>query len=182
MAEKKIPRFSVEPVPDCHPVIGYRLAMLDDARSRLDFALREVRDMDLDRTPPVGVNTIGTILYHIAITDLVWVYENMLQKPYPDDIAELFPHPIRNEDDLLYPLRGWTLEDYRKRLEAARAKVHEVFLPMTVEDLREIILREEPSRIYEMTPEAVLYHLAQHESEHRGEIQLFISAFHEQGK
>ena len=46
----------------------------------------------------------------------------------------------------------------------------------TIEAFREALRREEPDWVYEMTPESVLQHLAQHESEHRGEIQLFVSA------
>lgn len=47
---------------------------------------------------------------------------------------------------------------------------------MDVEAFRGALRQEEPDWVYEMTPESVLQHLAQHESEHRGEIQLFVSA------
>jgi uncharacterized damage-inducible protein DinB len=114
---ENIPRFQVHIVPDCHPEIGRWLGILDDARKRLQFALRPVQDADLDAPPPIGINTIGTILYHIAMADLNWLYDNLPQQPYPADTLPLFPYPITDAN-----------------------------------------------------------HLAQHESEHRGEIQLFVSA------
>ena len=173
---ENIPRFQVNVVPDCHPDIGRWLGILDDTRKRLQFTLRSVQESDLDAPPPIGINTIGTILYHIAMADLNWLYDNLLQQPYPADIMSLFPYPIANEHDHLYPVRGWDLQAYQQRLSVARAKVHEVFKPMTIEAFRGVLRREEPDWVYEMTPESVLQHLAQHESEHRGEIQLFVTA------
>ncbi|MCG8352943.1 MAG: DinB family protein [Chloroflexales bacterium] len=173
---KKIPRFSVDPVPNCPPDIGRWLAIIDDARERLHFALQSVQDADLDAAPPIGINSIGTILYHLALTDLNWVYDNLLQQPYPDDIAHLFPYPLTNEQEQLSSVARWTLPAYQQRLAAARAKVHRVFSAMSIEAFREVLRREEDYGVYEVTPEAVLRHLAQHESEHRGEIQPLASA------
>lgn len=171
------PRFSVEPVPHCHPAIGLWLAILADARARLHFALRSVQESDLDAPPTVGINTIGTILYHLALTDLNWVYDNLLQEPYPDDVADLFPYPLIDQHEQLSPVTGWSLPAYEQCLAMARAKVHEVFKPMRIDVFRAIVRREEDDGTYEMTPEAVLRHLAQHESEHRGEIQLLIGSY-----
>ncbi|MDX2077515.1 MAG: DinB family protein [bacterium] len=177
---ENIPRFQVDVVPDCHPEIGRWLGILDDARKRLQYALRSVQESDLDAPPAIGINTIGTILYHIAMADLNWIYDNLLQQPYPADILPLFPYPITDEQGNLSPMRGWNLQAYQQRLSVARAKVHEVFKPMTVEAFRGALRREEPDWVYEMTPESVLQHLAQHESEHRGEIQLFVTALRSQ--
>lgn len=177
MSDKKIPRFSVEPVAGCDPTVGLWLAILDDARDRLVYALKSVQEADLDQAPPIGINTIGMILYHIALTDLNWVYDNWLKQPYPEDIAPLFPYPLTHGDENLYPVRGWGMSDYLERLAAARSKVHEAFKPLTLEAFRGPVLREEAYGTYEMTPESILRHLAQHESEHRGEIQLFDGAY-----
>lgn len=172
----KIPRFSVEPVSNCIPEVGLWLAILNDSRDRLLYALRSIREVDLDAKAPIGINTIGTILYHIALTDLNWVYDNMLQQPYPAEIASLFPYPLTDANEHLTCIAGWRLEDYQQRLMVARAKVHDVFKPMSLEYFRELLRREQDFGPYEMTPESVLRHLAQHESEHRGEIQLLAGA------
>lgn len=174
---QKIPRFSVEWVADCDPVVGLWLAVLDDARDRMLYALKSVQEADLDRTPSVGINTIGMILYHVALTDLNWVYDNLLKEPYPADIGALFPHPLTDADDNLYPVQGWGMQDYLDRMAAARIKVHQVFKAMSLETFRALVLREESYGTYEMTPESILRHLAQHESEHRGEIQLFVGSY-----
>ncbi len=167
-----IPRFSVERVQDCAPDIGLWLGILRDARKRTQYALRLLQPEDLDAPPAVGINTIGTILYHMALSDLNWVYDNWLQQPYPEDVAPLFPYPLLDEQDHLYRVTGWTLDMYQQRLDAARAKVEEVFISLTEMELVEVLRRAQSFGVYEMTPESVLQHLTQHEAEHRGEFQL----------
>lgn len=169
-----LPRFSVEPVADCAPDIGRWLAILKDARKRTQYTLKLLKPEDLDAAPIAGLNTVGTLLYHIALVDLNWVYDNMLQQPYPADVAALFPYPLQHKDERLYAMSGWDLEAYQQRLNAAREKVHEVFKAMNATEFREILRRVQDFGEYEMTPESVLQHLAQHEAEHRGEIQILI--------
>jgi uncharacterized damage-inducible protein DinB len=180
--EKEVPRFSVERVPDCHPEIGLWLAILNDARERMQFALRGLTLAELDAKPAIGLNTIGTLLYHVALTDLNWVYDNLLKESYPDDVVHLFPFPLTNGQGRLSIVTGWDLEAYQHRLVAARTKVHQVFKRMTIEHFQEVIRRVEDYGTYEMTPESILRHLAQHESEHRGEIQLFVSVLRGQNE
>jgi uncharacterized damage-inducible protein DinB len=179
---REVPRFSVEPVPECHPDIGLWLAILNDARERMQFALRGLMLAELDAKPAIGLNTIGTLLYHVALTDLNWVYDNLLKEPYPDDVKHLFPFPLTDEQGRLSVVTGWDLEAYGERLGAARVKVHQIFKQMTVEYFREVVRRDEDYGTYEMTPESILRHLAQHESEHRGEIQLFIGVLRGQSE
>jgi uncharacterized damage-inducible protein DinB len=169
-----LPRFSVEPIADCDPEIGRWLAILDDARKRTRYTLKLPKPEDLDAAPIVGLNSIGTLLYHIALVDLDWIYTNMLQQPYPADVAALFPYPLQQKDERLYVMSGWDLEAYQQRLSAARAKVHEVFKAMSGAEFRGILRRVQDYGEYEMTPESVLQHLAQHEAEHRGELQILM--------
>jgi uncharacterized damage-inducible protein DinB len=169
-------RFSVQRVPNCPPDIGLWLAILKDARERLNETFDYLAPSDLDAPPPIGQNTIGTLYYHVALADLNWVYDNMLMQPYPEDIAALFPYPLTDEHGRLSVVSGWDIDAYRLRLNAARAKVFEVFQAMSDADFRAILQRTESFGDYEMTPESVLRHLTQHEAEHRGEIQLFIGA------
>lgn len=173
-------RFGFDPVPDSDPIVGRALALLDDARSRLDFTLRRVKDEHLDARPPVGVNTIGAILYHIAITDLGWIFDIYLQQSYPETIKPLFPLPDLDEHGHLSTSMGWTLEDYKERLLSARESIRDVFKAMSKETFQTVVRREEPDRVFETTPEAIIVHLAQHEAEHRGEIQALLDGLETQ--
>lgn len=174
MSDTVVPRFSVEPVAGCDPAVGRWLAILDDARKRTRYTLSTIQPDDLDAAPVAGRNTIGTLLYHIALVDLNWVYDNMLQQPYPAEVAALFPYPLRDAQDNLTPVTGWDLAAYQRILEAARQQIIEVFKAMSAAEFYAVLSRVEDYGPYETTPEAVLQHLAQHEAEHRGEIQILL--------
>src|SRR5688572_3628981 len=140
---KTKPRFIVEPVVDCDPDVGRWLAILDDARKRTQFTFSQIKSEELDAPPVTGINTIGTLLYHIALSDLNWVFDNMLQQPYPKHVATLFPFPQLNSIGHLSPISGWNVADYQNRLDAARQCIRDVFKPMTVSEFRQLLQRVE---------------------------------------
>lgn len=72
-----------------------------------------------------------------------WVYDNMLQTPYPEDVVQLFPYSLQDEQGRLSVVSGWDLEALQERLNASRSLVHQVFKPMSMVDFREILQREE---------------------------------------
>ena len=172
---RSIPTFQVIPVPGCHPEIGRWLATLDDARERTMYSLRRVTDEDLTVSAPAGRNSIGTLLYHVAITDLNWVFDNYLRQPYPAEVRSLFPAALLDAEGDLTTMSGGTLEAHLERMRVARAHVREVFRAMSVEEFHALVDRDQDGP-YHITPESILRHLAQHEAEHRGEIHILLDA------
>ena len=123
----------------------------------------------LDWTPPAGGNSIGTLLYHVALIEADWLLAEVLElADFPPDVLALFPLDVRDEGGGLTPCFGLDLAAHLARLEATRARLLATFRPMDVAEFRRI--RQLPA--YDVTPEWVLHHLLQHEAEHRGEIGL----------
>lgn len=172
LMSEKIIRFSVTPPDAAHPDVALWLAVLADARSRLMWALDGLTVEELDAPPIMGRNTIGTILYHTALADLDWIYTNMLTEPFPADVINLFPHHMVDGGNNLTQATGWDLDAYVLRLNTARQKVIEHYSTMDITTFRQLLRRDLDFGTVEMTPEAVICHLAQHEAEHRGEIQM----------
>jgi uncharacterized damage-inducible protein DinB len=149
------------------PEIDRWIWALEDARGRTREVLEGLPPSALDWTGPRSANSIGSILYHIAAIEADYLYADLLQVEFPQDVVALFPYEVREENGRLTPVQGFELDWYISRLDWVRARLLEVFGAMTLEDFR----RARQLSYADITPEWTLYHLAQHEAEHRGEIR-----------
>jgi hypothetical protein len=160
---------SVEPLPGYDPTIGRWLWVLEDTRRETKEALTGLAPATLDWTPHQSENSIGTLLYHVALIELDWLYREVLEdQPYPEEVKALFAVPHRGAQGLLSPVQGDTLEHHLHRLDLVRMYLLTSFRGMTILEFR----RLRPFPEYRVSPEWVLHHLIQHEAEHRGHIQL----------
>ena len=172
----EIPRFTITPIEGCDEGVGRWLSALADTRWRTVAALEELHTVDLDAEPVIGKNTIGTILYHMAATDLVHGYLRTRGVAVPEELQRDFPTLELDTEGRLYRPSGLVLNDYRDLLDLARQHVVGIFQPMSREQLRTPIRCTADFGVYEATPEAVLNHLMQHEAEHRGQIAILARA------
>jgi len=147
------------------PEIGRALWMLEDTRNVTGRVLEGIAPEIIDWAPPVG-NGIGTLLYHIALIEMDWLFNEVMEGKLSAAVWEIFPHPVRGADDRLSVVQGVSLDAHFKRLDSTRRAVLDVFKHMTLDDFRQARTLER----YDVTPEWVIHHLIQHEAEHRGEI------------
>jgi len=171
--ESTAPLLSVEPLPGYEPTIGRWLWVLEDTRRETkEEALTGLLPAALDWTPPHVQNSIGTLLYHIALIEADWLYTEVLEsQPWPEELKPLFTLDARDAHEQLSQLRGETLEQHLHRLDCVRQYLLGAFRGMTVHEFR----RPRPFPRYRVTAEWVMQHLIQHEGEHRGQIQLLRS-------
>ena len=177
LAETAVEQLRLEPLPALDPAIGRALWQLEGARGRLNETLAILDETILDWEPYPGGNSVGTLLYHIAAIELDWLYCEVLEQEFPPDVQALLPYPVRDKTGRLFPVTAVSLTDYLQRLDTARQLLLDVYASLTLTDFRRA--RKLPQ--YHVTPEWVLYHLTQHETEHRGQIQeicAFLSATH----
>ena len=159
----------IVPLAGYEPEEGRWLWAMQDTREQTLNSLEGLSMTDLDAMPPGADNTIGVLLYHIALIEADWLYVEALDnRPVPPEVEALFPLAHRDEQCRLSAMRGLPLEDHLRRLATVRARLLEEFKGMTAEDFRRP--RHFPGQ-YDVTPEWVLHHLIQHETEHRGHIQ-----------
>jgi uncharacterized damage-inducible protein DinB len=161
---------SIEPLPGYEPAIGRWLWVLEDTRRETKAeALNGLTPAALDWIPPHSGNSIGTLVYHIALIELDWLSTDVLgSASLPEELKPLFAWDARDADEHLSPLRGETLEQHLHRLDIVRQQLLAAFRGMTLDEFR----RPRVLPRYRVTPEWVLQHLIQHEGEHRGQIQL----------
>ncbi|MBK8029111.1 MAG: DinB family protein [Anaerolineae bacterium] len=154
------------------PLAGYAAPLatalwrLQDARARTLKALQTISEAEVDWLAPGLQNRIGTLLYHIAAIEIDWLHEEILQQPWTAEIEALFPYPVRDADGQLHPVLQIPLSAHLEHLEHTRAYFLKSLQAVTEADYRR--LRQLPR--YDVSPEWIMHHLAQHEAEHRGEI------------
>jgi uncharacterized damage-inducible protein DinB len=148
------------------PAIGVWLWALNDARRRTHQQLRDLPAAALDWRPADSAQSIGSILYHLALIEADWLYTEVLEQPYPEQIAALFPYDARDQQGLLTSIQGVALSEHLARLDSVRKHILAAYQAMDVHEFRRIRRLAD----YDVTPEWVLHHLMQHEAEHRSEI------------
>jgi len=165
----------VEPFEGCPAEIGTSLWTLQEARRRTSRYVDGISQDVLDWDPPGQRYSIATLLYHIAVIEVDWLFIDILGgkddevrriPECPPEIAEYLPYPTLMEDRS-YPLvSGEALAVHVERLSVTRRALLDVLTGMSLEDFRTL----RPSGDNQVTPEWVIEHLAQHEAEHRGQI------------
>jgi len=174
------------PVPGCPEAIGYALWHLGEAREWTLAYVDGISQEALNLTPQGHLYSVATLLYHIAVFEVDWVYTDVLGHEYdmdrripgcPPAVAGVLPYPLLLEDRTYTPVIGESLDTHLDRLAIIRRHLLEVYTTMTLEDFR----TPRPSGDGSVTPEWVLMHLARHESEHRGQIWVVRTAAEAKG-
>jgi len=159
-------RLVVDPILSKVPEIGRWLWALQDTRQLTLEEIEQLTPAMIDWLPPDDESTIGTILYHIALIEMDWLYAEVLERPEAPEIAELFAYEHRDRQGRLTQVTGISLQEHLIRLEVVRALLLESYLQMDLAEFR----RPRSLPAYDVTPEWVLHHLIQHEAEHRSQL------------
>ncbi|HSJ50411.1 MAG TPA: DinB family protein [Actinomycetota bacterium] len=146
------------------PDVGAALWRLEDARARTLELVSTVGPTLVDES--VEGNSIGTILYHIALIEADWLYTDILGTDPPEWLISLLPHDHRDEHGVLTRVTGMPLATHLASLAAVRTELLAELRSMDSADLH----RPRNLDDYDVSPAWVLHHLAQHEAEHRAEI------------
>src|SRR4051812_14516522 len=166
MSFRELKYLFVDPSLHSEPAIGAWLWALNDARRRTLVQLAGLPAAAIDWHPAASAQSIGSILYHMALIEADWLYTEVLEQAYPDQVAALFPYDSRDQHGLLTSIQGVALDKHLARLATVRQHILSAYQALDLQDFR----RPRHLADYDATPEWVLHHLTQHEAEHRSEI------------
>lgn len=158
------------PTPGAAPTVGPWLWAMEETRRGLLHTVRDLDQATLDWRGGAGAdNSIGSLLYHIALVELSWLYEDTLLVDPPEHILALLPHPSRDAQGRLQHVPAETLAQHLDRLARARAEFMRAMTGMSEADWH--TLREPPETDYACAPAWVVFHLVEHEAGHLFQIR-----------
>ncbi len=167
---------TVTPHSATDDTIGRWLWALDDSRERTKRLVAGLTLRQLDTVPTGLTNSIGTLLYHIALIEADYLCVDVLgmkEDTLLEELLPLFPLDVRDDRDRLCVMAGISAAEHIARLDAVRAAVVKTYSSMTMTELDST--RELVTWGFVVSPAWVIYHLTQHEAEHRGEIRSLIT-------
>lgn len=171
---------TVEPHPGAAPEVGTWLWAMDEVRRGLVTSVAGLEQDAIDwRGPASEDNSVGSLLYHLALIEMSWLYEDVLLEDPPADIEVLFPASHRTEDGRLAQVPGTPLAEHLDRLERSRSRFVERVAGISAADWH--TLREPPGADYACTPAWVAFHLVEHEAGHLFQIRETLRRWRSQG-
>ena len=172
MARDRLVLESIGPDDD----VGRWLAALEEVRRDTLKVLAEIPPEAVDADPGDGGDTDGPVLYHVALIEADWVYPDVLDRE-SDIPGDLFPVDHRLPDAHLSPLRGETLAQHLDRLARVRTLILDELRPMSADEFHRSRARER----YDVSAGWVIFHLVDHEVEHRVRLAALRDRFRRDG-
>jgi uncharacterized damage-inducible protein DinB len=154
-------RLALDPIAD-DPEIGRWLAAFEEVRHDTLKVIGEIPRGAIDLDPGDGGDTLGTVLYHLALVEVDWLFIDVLDRQ-SDIPRERFPFDSRVEDGRLTPVLGEPIARHLERLATTRELVLSELRVMSSDDFHRVHVREE----IDVSADWVLFHLIDHEVEHR---------------
>ena len=158
------------------PRVATWYAQFEEVRKNLLKQIEDLDDAGLDFTPDERkIETIGTLLLHIAAIEWSWIFEDI-------DHKEMDKERIEKEHwNYAFALRSWAnlpqltgkgKQFFIERLTDVRQEVYQRISEMKDEDLDRIVTGEDPDDGYTYTIEWILYHIIEHEALHLGQVNM----------
>lgn len=150
------------------PRVGVFWAQLEDVRRETLRYVARLEPQQLSWTPQKNVESIGTLLLHIAAVERSWIGEDIDRRPMGEEWMIAFPIRFGIEQ-----IHSQPLEHFLKELARTRDETRTVLSALTDDDLSRDITPLDPGESTETyTIEWILHHLVEHEAHHRGQIAL----------
>jgi len=160
------PTFRLEPLPGYAPTIGRLVGMLLYARNTTLAAVEGLSIAELDHLQDDSSNSIGALLAHVAAVERGYQYVTFEERPpSKEELAALEP-ALTLGAEARRTLRGKPLEHYVHELGEARRVTFEK-LAARDDAWLEQPLRAAPA----MNAHFALFHVAEEEINHRGQIR-----------
>jgi Protein of unknown function (DUF664) len=164
----------VGPQPGFTPEIGTLASMLAFTREQVVYNVNGLSQQDLDFLLDAKANTIGALLLHLAATETYYhmnTFGGMKWGSWPDEVKKKWDVPMNLGEPARKAIKGNSLDYYLDALHQAREKSLAEFRKRDDKWLATLVTDGD----FSANNYAKWFHVAEHESNHDGQIKLLKS-------
>ena len=157
------------PHPGLATGIGYYLSGMEEVRSQVIAAVRDIPDDLIGKPAFLGAHSIGGLVLHIGEAEWFWMQMVVSGHQLTDEDKKA-PYWDVLEDVDGVARKGYTTELCLSEIEKIRNQTRDVLFSYNDKDLDRIITYERQGKISEYNLRYILHHLIDHEAQHKGQI------------
>ena len=164
----------IGPRPGFTPEIGTLTSMLAFTRMQVERNVKGLSQQDLDYLLDAKANTIGALLLHLAATETYYrmnTFGGMKWDSFPEDVKKKWDVPMNLGEPARKAIKGNSLDYYLDALHQAREKSLAEF--RKCDDKWLAVLETDGD--FSANNYAKWFHVAEHESNHDGQIKFLKS-------
>lgn len=164
-----IQRHMLEKSQDLSPRVATWYSQMEEQRKRLFRMVEELDDGMLDFSPDERkIETIGTLLLHIAAVEWSWIFEDIEGRTMD---FQRWKHAFALRPTVDIPqLKGKTKDFYLDRLVKVREEVYQRLSKLNDHNLDQMVGSDQNK----FSIEWILFHILEHEALHIGQINLLL--------
>jgi hypothetical protein len=164
----------IGPRPGFTPEIGTLTSMLAFTRTQVERNVKGLSQQDLDYLLDAKANTIGALLLHLAATETYYqmsTFGGMKWDSFPEDVKKKWDVPMNLGEPARKAIKGNSLDYYLDALHQTREKSLAEF--RKCDDKWLAVLETDGD--FSANNYAKWFHVAEHESNHDGQIKFLKS-------
>src|SRR5262249_33193784 len=149
--------------------IGYYLGGMEEVRSQITAAVKNIPDDLIGKPAFLGAHSIGGFVLHIGEAGWVWIQMGVSGHPLTEEDKKTpFLEVLDDVDGVAR--KGYTAEFCLREVEKIRNQTRDVLFGYNDKDLERIIKFERKGETTEYNLRWILHHLIDHEAQHKGQI------------
>ena len=149
--------------------IGYYLAGMEEVRSQIVAAAKNIPHEFIGKPAFLGAHSIGALVLHIGEAEWFWMQMVVAGHQLTDEDKKA-PYWDILDDVEAVARNGYTAEFCLAEAEKIRNQTRDVLFGYNEKDLDRIITYERQGKTTEHNLRWILHHLIDHEAQHKGQI------------
>ena len=157
------------PHPGLATGIGYYLGGMEEVRSQVTAAVKNIPDDLIGKPAFLGAHSIGGLVLHIGEAEWFWMQMVVSGHELTEEDEQAPCWDVLDDVDGV-ARKGYTAEFCLREVEKIRNQTRDVLFGYNDNDLERIISFTRKGETTEYNLRWILHHLIDHESQHKGQI------------